>query len=203
VGLPPTVPAAQITAWRLRRHFLRSVFDVLFSLLRAGCPWRYLPNHFLPWQTVYYHFKQFCRTGLWTHLYRALRDAERPRVGRHPHPSAAIVDAQSVKTVEESGRIRGYDAHKCVKGRKRQMLVGTLGLPLSVHVTPANVHDTFGARCLLAGLASFVPRLKKIWADQAYQGRELADWCKTTGGWELEIVRRMPGVHGWSQQPKR
>ena len=91
------------------------------------------------------------------------------------------MDAQSVKTVEESGRIRGYDAHKCVKGRKRHLLVDTLGLPLSLYVTPANVHDTVGARCLLAGLKYFVPRLTKIWADQAYQGHELADWCRTTG----------------------
>ena len=108
-----------------------------------------------------------------------------------------------MKTVEESGRIRGYDAHKCVKGRKRHLLVDTLGLPLSFYVTPANVHDTYGARCLLAGLKYFVPRLTKIWADQAYQGKELYDWCLATGGWELEVVKRPPGVHGWSQQPKR
>lgn len=113
------------------------------------------------------------------------------------------MDAQSVKTVEESGRIRGYDAHKCVKGRKRHLLVDTLGLPLSFYVTPANVHDTFGARCLLAGLKYFVPRLTKIWADQAYQGHELADWCMATGSWELEVVKRAPGVRGWDKQPKR
>ena len=74
------------------------------------------------------------------------------------------MDAQSVKTVEESGRVRGYDAYKCVKGRKRHLLVDTLGLPLSFYVTPANVRDTYGARCLLAGLKNFVPRLTKIWA---------------------------------------
>jgi transposase len=113
------------------------------------------------------------------------------------------MDAQSVKTVKESGRIRGYDAHKCVKGRKRHQLGDTLGLPFSFSVTLANVHDTYGARCLLAGLNYFVPRLTKIWADQAYQGHELADWCRATGGWDLEVVNRPPGVRGWSQQPKR
>jgi putative transposase len=92
---------------RLRRHCLRSVFDALFYLLRTGCPWRYLPTTFPPWQTVYYHFRQFCRTGLWACLYRALREAERRRVGRDPNPSAALMDAQSVKTVAESGCIRG------------------------------------------------------------------------------------------------
>jgi putative transposase len=155
--------------------------DALFYLLRIGCPWRSLPSNFLPWQTVYYHWRQFCRTGLWTCVYRALREAERRRVGRNPDPSAAIMDAKSVKTVEESDRIRGYDAYKCVKGRKRHLLVDTLGLPLSFSVTPAHVHDTFGACCLLTGLKHFVPRLTKIWADQAYQGHELADWCQATG----------------------
>jgi putative transposase len=92
----------------------RAVLDALFYLLRTGCPsvpGRYLPSNFPPWQTVYYHVTQFCRTGLWTCLYRALREAERRRVGRDPDPSAAIVaimDAQRVKTVEESGRLRGY-----------------------------------------------------------------------------------------------
>lgn len=142
---------------RPRVHSLRTILNAIFYQLRTGGAWRFLPQEWPPWQTVYYHWRQFCRTGLWTLLYRALHEAERRRVGRDPHPSAAIMDAQSVKTVEESGCIRGYDAHKCVKGRKRHLLVDTLGLPLSFYVTPANVHDTFGARCLLAGLKSFVP----------------------------------------------
>jgi putative transposase len=91
----------------------------------------------------------------------------------------------------------------CVDQEQRHLLVDTLGLPLSCYVTPANMHDTLGARCLLAGLKYFVPRLTKIWADQAYQGQELADWCRSTGGWELEVVKRPSGVRGWSQQPKR
>jgi putative transposase len=105
-----------------------------------------------------------------------LHRAERERVGRHPDPSAAIVDSQSVKTVEKSAHIRGYDAHKCVKGRKRHLLVDTLGLPIASYVTSANVHDAVGARKLLGGLAFFVPRLQKIWADAAYRGKELSDW---------------------------
>jgi transposase len=77
--LPPRPPYG-----RLRRHTLRSVVDAIFYLLRAGCPWRYLPSNSPPWQTVYYHFRQFCRTGVWTFLYRALHSAERQRVGKDP-----------------------------------------------------------------------------------------------------------------------
>jgi putative transposase len=113
------------------------------------------------------------------------------------------MDAQSVKTVEESARISGYDAHKCVKGRKRHLLVDTLGLPLMVYVTPADMHDTQGARRLLAGLKFFVPRLKKIWADAAYRGRELAGWCKAQGDWDLEVGERTPGMRGFAVLPKR
>ncbi len=113
------------------------------------------------------------------------------------------MDAQSVKTVEESAHISGYDAHKCIKGRKRHLLVDTLGLPMSVSVTPADTHDTQGARRLLAGLKYFVPRLKKIWADAAYRGQDLADWCKAQGDWGLEVVKRAPGVRGFSVLPQR
>jgi putative transposase len=113
------------------------------------------------------------------------------------------MDSQSVKTVEESACICGYDAHKCMKGRKRHLLVDTLGLPIASYVTPADVHDTVGARKLLGGLTFFVPRLKKIWADAAYRGRELAAWCREEGGWELEVVEREPGTRGFSIQPRR
>jgi Transposase DDE domain len=102
-------------------------------------------------------------------------------VGREADPSAAIMDAQSVKTVEESARISGYDGHKCVKGRKRHLLVDTLGLPIAIYVTPADLSDPAGARKLLVGLKFRVPRLQKIWADAAYRGKDLADWCRQQG----------------------
>jgi len=149
--LPPRSPRG-----KLRRHCLRTIFDAIFYLLRTGCPWRYLPSDFPPWQTVYYHFRQFCRTGLWVHLWR-----------------------------------------------KRHLLVDTLGLPLMVYVTPADMHDTQGARRRLSGLKYFVPRLKKIWADSAYRGKELADWCQAQGDWDLEVVERTPGVRGFTILPKR
>src|SRR5258705_7829046 len=106
---------------RPRIRTLRRILDAVFSVLRTGCPWRYLPCNFPPWQTVFYQYRCFRLKGTWHLLYTALHRAERERVGRNPEPSAAIIDSQSVKTVEESARIRGYDAHKCVKGRKRHL----------------------------------------------------------------------------------
>jgi putative transposase len=141
--------------------------------------------------------------GLWFLLLKALYAAERKRVGKDPQPTAAIVDSQSVKSVEESAHPSGYDAHKNVKGRKRHLLVDTLGLVLSVYVTSADVQDRVGAQCLLAGLKPFVPRLKKIWADGAYSGEKLAGWCKEQGGWELEIVERYADTKGFIVLPHR
>ncbi len=182
---------------------LRAILDAIFYLLRTGCAWRYLPRDIPPWQTVYYHFRRFRLTGVWHHLLAALRTAERRRVGKEPQPSAAIVDAQSVKSVEESARISGYDGHKRVKGRKRHLLVDTLGLPLSISVTSAGINDKVGAWRLLAGLAPLVPRLTKIWADGAYTSKKLARWCKEYGGWDLEIVARDPETQGFAVQPRR
>jgi putative transposase len=178
---------------RPRTHSLRSILDAIFYVLRTGCAWRYLPCNFPPWQTVFYHFTRFRLNGIWRLLYTAVHRAERERVGRNPNPSAAIMDSQSVTTVEESARICGYDAHKCVKGRKRHLLVDTLGLPIASYVTPADVHDTVGARKLLGGLAFFVPRLQKIWADAAYRGKELAEWRRQQGnGWDLFAIGDWP-----------
>src|SRR5262249_30866157 len=100
-------------------------------------------------------------------------------------------------------RISGYDGHKCLKGRKRHLLVDTLGLPIAIYVTPADLSDPAGARKLLAGLAIRVLRLQKIWADAAYRGKEVADWCQLHSGCALEIVEREPGTRGFQVQPRR
>ena len=124
---------------RPRIHSLRDVFDAIFYVLKSGCHWRLLPHDFPPWSTVYYHFRSFRLSGSWSLILKALRATERKRAGKDPQPTAAVMDSQSVKTVEESAHPSGYDTHKNVKGRKRHLLVDTLGLPLSVYVTSADV----------------------------------------------------------------
>ncbi len=142
---------------------------------------------------------------MWSLILKALHAAERKRVGKDPQPTAAIMDSQSVKTTEESAHPSGYDAHKNVKGRKRHLLVDTLGLPLSVYVSPADVQDRGGAQSLLAGLKALLPRLKKIWVDGAYTGETLAGWCEEQGEWELEIVERSSSAdtEGFTVLPHR
>lgn len=203
------LPASKLPG-KLRAHSLREILNAIFYLLKSGCPWRLLPGDFPPWQTVFYHFRRFRLSGLWYRIFTILRAMERKRSGKDPNPSAAIVDSQSVKTTEESASWKGYEAHrsgydtaKHIKGRKRHLLVDTLGLPLSIYVTPADVQDRVGARLLLAGLKPFVVRLKKIFSDGAYSGEPLAQWCREEGDWELEIVERGREMEGFEVLAKR
>jgi putative transposase len=188
---------------RSRTHSLRIVLDAIFYVLKTGWQWRFLPHDFPPWSSVYYHFRRFRLSGLWSVILKVLREAQRKRGGKDPQPTAAIMDSQSVKTTEESAHPSGYDAHKNVKGRKRHLLVDTLGLLLSVYVSPADLQDRSGAQGLLAGLKPLLPRLKKIWADGAYTGEKLASWCKEQGKWELEIVERSEDREGFVVLPHR
>ena len=129
---------------RPRTHSLRDVLDASFYVLKSGCHWRLLPHDFPPWSSVYYHFRRFRLNGLWHVILKELHAAEWKGVGKDPQPTAAIVDSQSVKTTEESAHPSGYDAHKNVKGRKRHLLVDTLGLPFSVCTSPRPTYNKIG-----------------------------------------------------------
>ena len=187
---------------RPRQHSYRELLNAIFYLVKTGCQWRNLPQHFAPWPTVYHYFRIWKRNGLWERIHTHLRQLLRQMERRHRHPSAAIIDSQSVKSTETSDQ-RGYDAGKKVNGRKRHVLVDTLGLLLQVRVLPANVQDRDGARPLLAAWFGQSPRrrLKKVWADGGYAGR-LVHWAKATYRCALEIVKR-PQLHTFKVLPRR
>ena len=128
----------------------------------------------------------------------------REAAGRNTKPSAAILDSQSVRT-SEAGGVRGYDGGQKIRGRKRHLLVDTLGLLLLVVVTAAHVQDRNGAQLLLAPLATQFRRLRLIWADGAYAG-ELEPWTRDLRKWgkvQLEVVRKPKGQKGFSVLPWR
>ncbi len=183
--LPPAKPGG-----RPRSSDLRRILNGIIYLLRSGCAWRYLPREYGPWSTAFHSFRRWRRDSTWARIQAVLREHVRRQSRRAPTPSAAILDSQAVKSTEQGGP-HGYDGGKKVNGRKRHLLVDTLGLLLKVVVHPANLQDRDGARLVLADGGRQFPRLGHLWADQAYTG-PLLDWIASELGWTVEIVERSP-----------
>jgi transposase len=158
--------------------------------LRTGCAWRLLPKTFPAWQAVYMSFKRWAAAGTFEAMHDRLRQQWRDRMGRAPEPSAAIIDAQSTRSTAQGGNT-GFDAGKKVKGRKRHLVVDTLGLLLAVTVTAASVQDRDAAADVVSQACDKVPGLKKLYADAAYGGK-CAQAIEQTHGISVEIVRH-PG----------
>lgn len=180
----------------------REVMNAILYVLVSGCQWRNLPREYPKWESVYYHYRRWCLDGTWQRINRGLGYLERRRVGRFARPSAAIVDSQSVK-MSDSGGISGYDGNKKIKGRKRHILVDTLGNLLDVVVSAANVNDRQGVKALLSKVERQIAlRLLKIWADKGYQG-DLETWLNEQWDIVLEIVAADPSQVGFAVQPRR
>jgi putative transposase len=183
------LPAAK-PGGRPRSVDLREVLNGIFYILRGGCAWRLMPHDLPPWSTCYDYFYKWRNNGTWAKINDTLRTQIRHRAGKKKSPSMGIIDTQSVKTTEQGGP-HGKDPFKKVNGRKRHLVVDTLGMVLAAVVHSAGIQDRDGAKPVLEKLVGRFPRLKKILADGIYNG-DIAEWAKKLGGWIWELVVRDP-----------
>ncbi len=191
---------------RRRKHSLRLIVNALLYWTKSGCQWRLLPREFPAYALVYYYFRRWQADGRWARLNQALvrRHRQRAAPSRQSSPSVAILDAQSVKCSERGVLDKGFDGHKKIQGRKRQLLVDTGGLLLAAHVGPAHESDRVGGKVALENLRrQGFERLHIVLADAGYGGQHLAEWTQAHCGWRLETAPGLTGRSGFTPVPTR
>jgi transposase len=181
----------------------RKIVDAILYIIKGGIQWRLLPHDFPRWKTAYHVFRRWTLDHTWEALNARLRALVRAEEGKRCRPTAAILDSQSVKSDPHGGAV-GYDAAKRIKGRKRHILVDTLGLLLGILVTPANTTERDGAQTLLQRTLSVFTWLRLLWVDGGYAGPAFAEWVKNLRSkLDVQVVKRSDDVTGFKVLPRR
>lgn len=191
------------TTGRPRKADLREILNAIFYLNKTGCPWRYLPTDFPSYKLVNYYYNKWTENRMLEKVNGVLRQRFREKKDRNRDPTGAIIDSQSVKGTPESGVDSGFDGGKLVKGRKRHIIVDTIGCLLVVWVHAANVFDGKAARQVITNLFLLVHTVKIIWADCGYSGAALLDWVSLQFSCELAVVKKKKGTQGFHVLPRR
>jgi putative transposase len=200
--IPPAKPGGHV-----RTVDIREIINGIMYILSTGCQWRYIPRDLPPKSTLYDYLVRWNEDDTLVMIHYALYQLCREKLQREPSPTACIIDSQSVKSTEKGGPNidpSGYDAGKKIKGKKRHILVDTVGLVLHAIVHPANIQDRDGGAMLIATLFGQFPFLRKLFADAGYQGPQfaaaVAQVCPQI---EIEIVKRSDTAVGFNVLPQR
>ena len=192
---------------RKRKHSLRTIINAIFFINNTGVQWRNLDSKYPPWKTIFYYraafrFTQLKVRGVWEEILDSLVVLERKRQGKEDSPSLLAIDSQSVKKMQFIKEETGIDGGKNVNGRKRTILVDTLGLPFSIKVTAANISDNQAGILAVNLLKGKVPRLQKVTADMGYKNT-FQEYIELNYRWEVEIAQKPESTKGFIPQKNR
>ena len=199
--IPPAKPGG-----RPREVDMWEVLNAIFYVLVEGCHWRALPGDFPAWQTVYTYLRHWRLDGTWISIHDQLHEWVRIEAQRHPSPSEAIIDSQSIKSAAGVHQQVGFDKAKLIKGRKRFLTVDTLGLVLRVFVSAANLGEREGGKRVLKRVKRMgkkVSRLTTIWVDGGFDGAPFLMWVMDVCRWIVRVVLRPEQTQGFTLLKKR
>ena len=181
----------------------RRVLNAILYVVKGGIQWRLLPTDFPSFKTVFHIFRQWVLNHTWAAINACLRARVRAGAGKRSRPTAAILDSQSVKSDPHGGAV-GYDAAKRIKGRKRHLVVDTLGLVLGASVSPASATERDGAKALLAHVLARFSWLRLLWVDGGYSGASFGQWVQALRPkLAVEVVKRSDALAGFKVLPRR
>ena len=190
------------TTGRPRKVNLREIVNAIFYINKTGCQWRFLPKDFPNYSLVSYYYHKWVDRGILEKINTAIHQKLRKEIGLDENPTAGIIDTQTVKGTPESSQESGFDGGKLIKGRKRHIVVDTMGCIIIVLVHAANIYDGKAARQILISLFCITTTIKKIWADGTYRG-ELIEWAKDELGCKIEVVKKKKNSAGFHVLPRR
>ena len=186
-----------------REHDLREIYNALRWVVRAGAPWRMIPNDLPPWAAVYQQAQRWIKAGVFEEMVHDLREILRIAAGREANPTAVVIDSRTLQSTPESGHRGAYDGARRKKGSKVHIAVDTLGHLLALHVTPADKQDRSQVKRTAKAVQKATGQSVGIaYVDQGYTGDQAQDDAEDLGIM-LHVAKLSEAKRGFVLLPRR